>query len=61
MPLPHKGYMRRVYPGFVQASAFLSMNLDRHKQSFKDMYQHLVNDDLEKATSSRCFMTSTWR
>lgn len=55
VPLPHKGYMRRVYPGFVQLSAFLSMNLDRHKQSFKDLYQHLVNGDVEKANIIRVF------
>jgi poly(3-hydroxybutyrate) depolymerase len=30
VPLPHAGFMRRVYPGFIQLSAFLSMNLDRH-------------------------------
>lgn len=55
VPLPHKGYMRRVYPGFVQVSAFLSMNLDRHKQSFRDMYQHLVDGDVEKANVIRLF------
>jgi poly(3-hydroxybutyrate) depolymerase len=55
VPLPHKGYMRRVYPGFVQLSAFLSMNLDRHKQSFKDLYQHLVDGDVEKANIIRVF------
>jgi poly(3-hydroxybutyrate) depolymerase len=55
VPLPHAGHMRRVYPGFVQLSAFLSMNLDRHKQSFKDMYQHLVDGDIEKANVIRVF------
>lgn len=55
VPLPHKGYMRRVYPGFVQLSAFMSMNPERHKQSFKDLYQHLVNGDLEKANVIRVF------
>ncbi len=55
VPMPHKGFMRRVYPGFVQVSAFLSMNLDRHKQSFKDLYHHLVNGDLEKANVIRVF------
>ncbi|MBC7916827.1 MAG: polyhydroxyalkanoate depolymerase [Rhodoferax sp.] len=55
VPLPHAGYMRRVYPGFVQVSAFMSMNLDRHKQSFKDMYQHLVDGDLEKANVIKVF------
>ena len=55
VPLPHTGHMRRVYPGFVQLSAFLSMNMDRHKQSFKDMYQHLVDGDIEKANVIRVF------
>ena len=47
--------MRRVYPGFVQLSAFLSMNLERHKKSFKDMYQHLVEGDVDKADVIRKF------
>ena len=55
VPLPHTGYMRRVYPGFVQLSAFLSMNLDRHKKSFQDLYQHLVDGDLDKANVIRMF------
>ena len=55
VPMPHAGYMRRVYPGFVQLSAFLSMNLGRHKQSFKDLYQHLVDGDIEKANVIRVF------
>jgi len=55
VPLPHAGYMRRVYPGFVQLSAFLSMNLDRHKKSFRDMYQHLVDGDVDKANVIRVF------
>ncbi len=55
VPLPHKGYMRRVYPGFVQLSAFMSMNPERHKQSFRDLYQHLVNGDVDKANVIRVF------
>jgi poly(3-hydroxybutyrate) depolymerase len=55
VPLPHAGYMRRVYPGFIQLSAFLSMNLDRHKKSFKDMYQYLVAGDVEKDKLLRVF------
>jgi poly(3-hydroxybutyrate) depolymerase len=55
VPLPHAGYMRRVYPGFVQLSAFLSMNLERHKKSFQDMYQHLLEGDVEKADVIRVF------
>ncbi|MES2973919.1 MAG: polyhydroxyalkanoate depolymerase [Pseudomonadota bacterium] len=55
VPLPHKGYMRRVYPGFVQLSAFMSMNLERHKKSFQDLYQHLVDGEVEKANVIRVF------
>jgi poly(3-hydroxybutyrate) depolymerase len=55
VPLPHVGFMRRVYPGFIQLSAFMSMNPERHKQAFKDMYAHLVSGDTEKATTIQNF------
>ena len=55
VPMQHAGHMRRVYPGFVQLSAFLSMNPERHKKSFQDLYQHLVDGDEEKANMIRVF------
>lgn len=55
VPLPHAGHMRRVYPGFVQLSAFMSMNPERHKKAFQDLYQHLVDGDIEKANLIRAF------
>ena len=55
VPLPHAGHGRRVYPGFVQLGAFLSMNLDRHKKAFQDLYKHLVAGELEKADAIRLF------
>ncbi|MBP6530480.1 MAG: polyhydroxyalkanoate depolymerase [Burkholderiales bacterium] len=55
VPLPHMGFGRRVYPGFVQLTAFMSMNLERHKKSFRDMYQLLVNDEIDKADAIRTF------
>jgi hypothetical protein len=55
VPLPHAGFMRRVYPGFVQLSAFMSMNPERHKNAFKEMYHHLVDGDVEKANIIRVF------
>jgi poly(3-hydroxybutyrate) depolymerase len=30
VPWPQPGFMRPVYPGFLQLSGFMSMNLDRH-------------------------------
>ena len=55
VPLPHAGFMRRVYPGFIQLSAFMSMNPERHKNAFKDMYRHLVEGDVDKANVIRVF------
>ena len=53
--MPHAGFMRKVYPGFLQLSAFISMNPERHKQSFKDLYRHLVDGEMDKAESIRQF------
>jgi poly(3-hydroxybutyrate) depolymerase len=55
VPLPHAGFMRRVYPGFIQLSAFMSMNPERHKNAFRDMYRHLVEGDVDKANVIRVF------
>ncbi|KQP43182.1 polyhydroxyalkanoate depolymerase [Pseudorhodoferax sp. Leaf274] len=55
VPLPHAGFMRRVYPGFVQLTAFMSMNLERHKQQYKDMYKYLLEGETEKAETIRVF------
>ncbi len=55
VPWPHKGHLRRVYPGFVQLSAFMSMNLERHKKAFEDLYHHLVGGEVDKADTIRTF------
>lgn len=55
VPLPHAGFMRRVYPGFVQLTAFMSMNLERHQQQYKDMYKYLLEGELDKAETIRVF------
>ncbi len=55
VPPPHAGFMRRVYPGFVQLTAFLSMNLERHKKAFADLHRHLVEGELDKADVIRVF------
>jgi polyhydroxyalkanoate depolymerase len=55
VPLRYKGAMRRVYPGFMQISAFVSMNLERHANSFIDLYRHIVDADLDKAETIRIF------
>jgi poly(3-hydroxybutyrate) depolymerase len=55
VPWRHAGAGRRVYPGFVQLSAFMSMNKDRHVNAFKEYYQHLVDDEFDKAEVTRTF------
>jgi len=55
VPLRFRGAGRRVYPGFVQLSAFISMNRERHINAFRDYYTHLVTDEHEKAQVTRSF------
>jgi poly(3-hydroxybutyrate) depolymerase len=55
VPSGHAGAGRRVYPGFLQLSAFMSMNLQRHMDSFKGMYANLVDGDHAKAAATRAF------
>ncbi|CAN5149874.1 polyhydroxyalkanoate depolymerase [soil metagenome] len=46
---------RRVYPGFVQLSAFMNMNKERHLNAFKDYYAQLVAGEIDKANATRAF------
>ena len=52
VPWRYPGAHRKVYPGFLQLSAFVSMNPERHKQAFIDLYGHLLNGDQEKAATT---------
>ncbi|MET0746956.1 MAG: polyhydroxyalkanoate depolymerase [Rhizobium sp.] len=47
VPWPLPGFGRPVYPGFLQLSGFMSMNLDRHVIAQKDFFMHLVKNDGE--------------
>ncbi|MBB3259438.1 polyhydroxyalkanoate depolymerase [Paraburkholderia bannensis] len=49
------GARRRVYPGFVQLGAFMSMNLERHLASFADMRRERAQGDAAKAQAIRVF------
>jgi polyhydroxyalkanoate depolymerase len=55
VPLRYAGGTRRVYPGFVQLSAFLNMNLERHVASFRGLFEDIVNNETEKAEATRSF------
>ena len=55
VPWQHGGGGRRVYPGFVQLSAFISMNRERHENAFKDYYRQLLEGDFDRADVTRVF------
>ncbi|MEZ5762956.1 MAG: polyhydroxyalkanoate depolymerase [Xanthobacteraceae bacterium] len=55
VPFPHPGFMRDVYPGFLQLNGFVSMNLDRHIDAHKNLFRHLVQGDGDSAQKHREF------
>ena len=55
VPLRYTGAWRRVYPGFTQLAAFMSMNLDRHVKAQLDLFCHIANGETEKAAAIRKF------
>jgi poly(3-hydroxybutyrate) depolymerase len=55
VPHRYQGGGRRVYPGFVQLAAFMSMNIDRHRKAHLDLYDHLARGNLEKARPTLAF------
>ncbi len=55
VPLPYPGAGRRVYPGFLQLSGFMAMNMDRHVDAHKRMFHHLVQGDGDAAEKHRDF------
>jgi poly(3-hydroxybutyrate) depolymerase len=54
-PWPVPGFGRQVYPGFLQLSGFMSMNLDRHIIAHKEFFMHLVKHDGDGAEKHRDF------
>ena len=55
VPGNYPGFMRRVYPGFLQHASFLAMNPDRHLDAHKKFYNHLIRGDGESAEGHRKF------
>jgi poly(3-hydroxybutyrate) depolymerase len=55
VPFPYPGLGREVYPGFLQLSGFMAMNLDRHVNAHLDMFNHLVKGDGDSAEKHREF------
>jgi poly(3-hydroxybutyrate) depolymerase len=55
VPWPNLGFMRRVYPGFLQLSSFLAMNVDRHVDAHVNQFQHLIQGDGDSTEAHRRF------
>ncbi len=55
VPAYYRGGGRRVYPGFLQLSGFMTMNLGNHMMSHWNLFKHLVQGDGESADSTKAF------
>ncbi|HXY57339.1 MAG TPA: polyhydroxyalkanoate depolymerase [Methylocystis sp.] len=55
VPFPNAGMGRRVYPGFLQLSGFMAMNIERHVSAHLEMFNHLVEGDGDSAEKHRDF------
>ena len=55
VPWPYPGRGRKVYPGFLQLTGFMTMNLDRHINAHKDLFIHLVRGDGDSAEKHKEF------
>lgn len=55
VPWLHPGRGRSVYPGFLQLTGFMTMNLDRHISAHRDLFLHLVRGDGDSAVKHKEF------
>ena len=55
VPARYGGGGRKVYPGFVQLAAFMSMNIDRHIKAHRELYDSLAKGDQAKAAQTKAF------
>lgn len=55
VPFGSPGFMRQVYPGFLQLAGFMAMNMERHVEAHWQMFSHLVDGDGESLARKRSF------
>lgn len=55
VPPSSPAFMRLVYPGFLQLSGFMAMNMDRHVTAHRDYFADLVKGDGDSADKHREF------
>ena len=55
VPFNYPGFMRRVYPGFLQLSSFMSLDIKRHMDAHMDLFKHLIEGDGDSAAAHKKF------
>jgi poly(3-hydroxybutyrate) depolymerase len=55
VPQRYRGATRRVYPGFVQLLAFISMNFQRHMKAHWELFEDYANGEDAKAKTIASF------
>ena len=55
VPLRYPGALRRVYPGFLQLTAFMSMNMERHLKAHVDLFRAIAKGESAEADTIRTF------
>jgi polyhydroxyalkanoate depolymerase len=55
VPRRYAGAHRHVYPGFLQLSAFMTMNMARHIRAHMDLFGHILKGEVDKAAANRRF------
>ena len=55
VPFPNAGFMRRVYPGFIQLTGFMTMNLERHTSAHVELFRNLVKGDCDSVEAHARF------
>lgn len=55
VPARYRGGGRRVYPGFLQLTAFIAMNMERHRTAHQKLYAHLAAGEIEQAQKIKSF------
>jgi polyhydroxyalkanoate depolymerase len=55
VPYRYAGARRKVYPGFIQLSAFMQMNMERHIAAHTDLFNSLARGDWKKADTIKAF------
>ncbi len=55
VPVPNPGFLRKVYPGFIQLTGFMQMNLERHISAHQNLFEDLVKGDCDSVQQHQDF------